>query len=479
MGSPVKTDTKMLGSGKMRLCVLFALISMIVTMPRTQEEEIEDVQMLEEEDMRQLLKDLFISSRGARQLDINDEDSEAADLADVTDEASDDDASVMEDSEAKMKAREDEGSRFNNYIDAIYRRINAALRAKMMDPMTLNLDDRQKKKQSPRRSLNKREADGEDDDDDDDYNLDEEDDESEAVLAEDELQSRAGKPERANKNKPRNGAATRRKKNKKSKKGEKEQKGTKKAEREAAKKEKQEKKMKKQELREKKREEKKKKKAKNTRQSRSGDKAKKRNRKQNKNKNEPKMAQKKNKKNDNNNKGRSGPRKNKPRKSSNKNKKSENKNKGRTGSARNNEKSEKMMGSLSGIATLRGEGDVVLEDEENHKVITSEFHVGPLQLEVSKMYGKGQGRTIKSAKAITEVMSGTMTLKVKPDGTAHVRKVVFKEPENVDVKGSLSDNKPRNLRYLKNSVNKMRPLAAIGVLKTARYVLKTPGASSN
>merc|ERR1712073_269233 len=242
MGSPVKTDTKMLGSGKMRLCVLFAFISVIVTMPRTQEEDTEDVQMLEEEDMRQLLKDLFISSRGARQLDINDEDSEAADLADVTDEAdeaSDDDASVMEDSEAKMKAREDEVSRFNNYIDAIYRRMNAALRAKMMDPMTLNLDDRQKKKQSPRRSLNKREADGEDDDDDDDdYNLDEEDDESEAVLAEDELQSRAGKPERANKNKPRNGAAARRsKKNKKSKKGEKEQKGTKKAEREAAKKE--------------------------------------------------------------------------------------------------------------------------------------------------------------------------------------------------------------------------------------------------
>merc|ERR1712024_200386 len=253
--SPVKTDTKMLGSGKMRLCVLFALISMIVTMPRTQEEEIEDVQMLEEEDMRQLLKDLFISSRGARQLDINDEDSEAAYLADVTDEAdeaSDDDASVMEDSEAKMKAREDEVSRFNNYIDAIYRRMNAALRAKMMDPMTLNLDDRQKKKRSPRRSLNKREADG---DDDYDYGHDEEDDESEAVLAEDELQSRAGKPERANKNKPRNGAAARRKKNKKSKKGEKEQKGTKKAEREAAKKEKQEKKMKKQELREKKRKE--------------------------------------------------------------------------------------------------------------------------------------------------------------------------------------------------------------------------------
>merc|ERR1711983_325347 len=162
---------------------------------------------------------------------------------------------------------------------------------------------------------------------------------------------------------------------------------------------------------------------------------------------------------------------------SNKNKK--NHNRGRSGNARNNQKDEKMMGSLSGIATLRREGDVMVKEEENHKVITSEFNVGPLQLEVSKMYGKGQARTVKSANAITEVMSGTMTLKVKPDGSAHVKKVVFKEPENVDVKGSLSDNKPRNLRYLKNSVNKMRPLAAIRVLKTARYVLKSPNNSAN
>merc|ERR1712024_260695 len=174
--SPVKTDTKMLGSGKMRLCVLFALISMIVTMPRTQEEEIEDVQMLEEEDMRQLLKDLFISSRGARQLDINDEDSEAAYLADVTDEAdeaSDDDASVMEDSEAKMKAREDEVSRFNNYMDAIYRRMNAALRAKLMDPMTLNLNQKIKSKEKEKVNRVERDVDVEEEEEEEDTLIEE------------------------------------------------------------------------------------------------------------------------------------------------------------------------------------------------------------------------------------------------------------------------------------------------------------------
>ena len=42
------------------------------------------------------------------------------------------------------------------------------------------------------------------------------------------------------------------------------------------------------------------------------------------------------------------------------------------------------MGSLSGIATLRREGDVEVLNADSHKVVTSSFSVGPLQLEVSK-----------------------------------------------------------------------------------------------
>jgi len=132
------------------------------------------------------------------------------------------------------------------------------------------------------------------------------------------------------------------------------------------------------------------------------------------------------------------------------------------------------MGSLAGIATLRRSGDVTVMDEDNHKVVTSTFTVGPLQLEVSKTLGQGKSRTVKTAKATTDVMTGTMILKVKPDGSAHVKKVVFDKPDHVDVKGSLSDNKPRSITYLKNSVNRMRPIAAQKILKTARYVLKAP-----
>ena len=65
---------------------------------------------------------------------------------------------------------------------------------------------------------------------------------------------------------------------------------------------------------------------------------------------------------------------------------------------------------------------------------------------------------------------------MKLDGTAHAKKVVFKKPENVEVKGKLSDSQPRSLTSMRNSVNKMRPLAAMKILKTARYLLKSPAA---
>merc|ERR1712106_92774 len=187
-------------------------------------------------------------------------------------------------------------------------------------------------------------------------------------------------------------------------------------------------------------------------------------------------------------KGGNGGKKDKKEKNGKKEKKKNNSNKkekkpkgkGSKGKARENkedkevEKESKVMGSLAGIATLRRSGDVTVMDEDNHKVVTSTFTVGPLQLEVSKTLGQGKSRTVKTAKATTDVMTGTMILKVKPDGSAHVKKVVFDEPDHVDVKGSLSDNKPRSITYLKNSVNRMRPIAAQKILKTARYVLKAP-----
>merc|ERR1712083_641345 len=138
----------------------------------------------------------------------------------------------------------------------------------------------------------------------------------------------------------------------------------------------------------------------------------------------------------------------------------------------------KAVGSLSGIATLRRSGDVTIEQEESHLLVTSLFTVGPLRLEVSKSLGHGKARTVKTAKATTDLMTGVMVLKVKPDGSAHVKKVVFKNPDNVAVSGSIAEKKERSENILKNSFNRSRPLAAQRILKTARYVLKGSTQSS-
>merc|ERR1711936_475599 len=110
---------------------------------------------LEAEIMTQLLNKLLIpSQREAREMvdsenDENDENEmETADakmetdMAEATEEG---DAKALEDSEALREAKQMEVARFNNYIDAIYRRMNAALKAKLMDPMELNLDEKVKK----------------------------------------------------------------------------------------------------------------------------------------------------------------------------------------------------------------------------------------------------------------------------------------------------------------------------------------------
>merc|ERR1711997_709512 len=70
-------------------------------------------------------------------------------------EAAEGEGEAMEDTEALKEAKKVEVSRFNNYIDAIYRRMNAALKTKLMDPMELNLDEKAKKNEGKKVKLEK------------------------------------------------------------------------------------------------------------------------------------------------------------------------------------------------------------------------------------------------------------------------------------------------------------------------------------
>merc|ERR1711994_1048734 len=418
------------------LSLFLAVLAVVTAQP------LDQAPALESQYITELLHNLLIpSEREGRQIQDEQDEEEAEEVAEV--EAAEGEGEALEDSEALKEAKKVEVSRFNNYIDAIYRRMNAALKAKLMDPMELNLDEKAKKNEGKKGKSEKtrvlREA------------IDEDDDENDV--------DRMGKP-----------AKTEEKAGKGMKGMTKEERLAEKKKRKLRRQKKNDAKEKKKEMKEKKSDAKEKKKEmKEKKMERMERKAKK-----SKEPKEKKMEAKRKRKNKDARESRSNRRNKDKKKGQNKNKNKANEKKARRG---NDGKEEKMVGSLSGIATMLRSGDVTVVDEETHKVVTSEFSVGPLQLQVSKIYGRGKARTVKTAKAITDVMSGSLVLKVKPDGTAHVKKVVFKKPENVEVKGKLSDNDPRSLNYLRNSVNKMRPLAAMKVLKTARYVLKSPNAN--
>merc|ERR1712064_193594 len=134
----------------------------------------------EEINVQELFHDLFITSRSARDLGVDEDDEEKDEVSE--------DAVMLTDEEVTDEAKVLEVARFNSYMDAIYRRMNAALRAKMMDPMDINLEDKDKKSPKSKKRVS-RDVQEEDDDDinDNPYKADE--DEMEV-----EIEHRMGKP---------------------------------------------------------------------------------------------------------------------------------------------------------------------------------------------------------------------------------------------------------------------------------------------
>merc|ERR1712018_849094 len=92
----------------------------------------------EHEQMKELLTRMFVDNhREGRDLEEDMDEEEEGEARDLDDE---------EAVEAVSSNDPQEIARFNNYMDAIYRRMNAALRAKLMDPMVLNMNAKVAKK---------------------------------------------------------------------------------------------------------------------------------------------------------------------------------------------------------------------------------------------------------------------------------------------------------------------------------------------
>merc|ERR1712008_673422 len=150
---------------------------------------LEQADLVEQDQMRELFLSVFIDNhRSARDLDEEEEAGEARAL----DDEEEDTTNLLEDEDEAENAVEvvsssdpQEIARFNNYMDAIYRRMNAALRAKLMDPMVLNMNPKEAKKDKKKRVERAVEDDEEEEEDEVDrmgeVEEDEEDDEEEDV----------------------------------------------------------------------------------------------------------------------------------------------------------------------------------------------------------------------------------------------------------------------------------------------------------
>merc|ERR1739838_174510 len=117
----------------------------------------------EQEQMKELLTSMFIDNHREGR-DMDDENEDESNLVE-------DNETDAEDTGVEVVSSKDpqEIARFNNYMDAIYRRMNAALRAKLMDPMVLNMNakvakkDKKDKKKRVERSADLEEKDEEED----------------------------------------------------------------------------------------------------------------------------------------------------------------------------------------------------------------------------------------------------------------------------------------------------------------------------
>merc|ERR1711878_172268 len=168
-------ETKRESSQRMGRLVLWLALAVLLPAPAILQ-PLDQAILEEQEQMKELLTSMFIDNhREGRDLEEDmDEEGEARDMDDENEEESnlvDDEADTEEGVEVVSSNDPQEIARFNNYMDAIYRRMNAALRAKLMDPMVLNMNanvaKKDKKDKKDKKKRVERSADLEEDEEED------------------------------------------------------------------------------------------------------------------------------------------------------------------------------------------------------------------------------------------------------------------------------------------------------------------------
>merc|ERR1711899_15691 len=170
-------ETKRESSQRMGRLVLWLALAVLLPAPAILQ-PLDQAVLEEHEQMKELLTRMFVDNhREGRDLEEDmdeEEQGEARDLDDNEEEEQTNLVDVESDNEEAVEAVSStdpqEIARFNNYMDAIYRRMNAALRAKLMDPMVLNMNAKvaKKDKKDNKKKRVERSADLEEDDEDED-----------------------------------------------------------------------------------------------------------------------------------------------------------------------------------------------------------------------------------------------------------------------------------------------------------------------
>ncbi|XP_063877756.1 cylicin-2-like [Scylla paramamosain] len=168
------------------------------------------------------------------------------------------------------------------------------------------------------------------------------------------------------------------------------------------------------------------------------------------------------------------------------------KSKGKKGNKKNSKKQKKTKGgkrrtkksipkvrtsraNVVGIATLRRVGDVKVINRKDAKEIRSQFALGPVGLSVERKFGYGRDAVSRTARATSPELRGKMSILVSADGRARVSNFHIAKPSIVRVEGSLhkevktgADN-----NFMENSLNRITPFASKRLMASARSILAT------
>jgi len=195
------------------------------------------------------------------------------------------------------------------------------------------------------------------------------------------------------------------------------------------------------------------------------------NNKNNKKKNKNNKAGRKNKNNKNKNKNKNNKNKNNKSKAKRSTKKNHNK-KGKSDKKKGPQTS---RASVSGIATLRRQGDVSVVNRKDGKELRSAFTIGPVDLKINRKFGSGKDAVVRSATASAPELTGQMNLYVAANGKAQITKFTIARPSVVTTSGNLNKDENKrsgNNNFMEMSIARSTPLAAKKLKLAARDVLQ-------